>query len=148
MKKFLIIFIFLGLVLGINAQNTTNDATVTYAQTYNYFTGAASDSIGVTDSIWTYTVRKKADAKTYMYYYIDLDSVGGTGADVYIIRQKKVFLAESYTTIDTITWAGSVDTTFSSLSSIQATEYWRIVVKGSTSSFNAKVNILNMKFLK
>lgn len=139
---------FLGVLFTSNAQNTTNDATLSYSQTYNYFTGSASDTIGALDSIWTYTVRKKSDAKLYMYYYVDLDSTGGTAADVYIIRQKKMFLEEDYTVVDTITWAGTVDTTFSSLSAIKDSEYWRLIIKGSNDSFKVKINALNIKFLK
>jgi hypothetical protein len=148
MKKIILISLLISFITAMSGQNAAVDADLSYDATFVLLTGQASDTIGIQDSTWTFTVRKKTDAKMYHYYYISLDSVGGTTNIVDIIRQKKMFLAESYTNVDTVSWHGTADTTFSSLGSQTHGEYWRILIKGRDDTFKAKIIELDTKFLK
>jgi hypothetical protein len=151
LKSSILIFIFALLSFGHSySQNTDADAQLGYDETFIYFTGATADTIGVADSIWTFTVRKKADAGLYFYTYMELDSLDGTANIVDIIRQKRVTLNESWTNIDTVTWhVTSTDTSFSkNTSSSQYGEYFRIRVQGRNDLVKAKISKLDFKFFK
>lgn len=150
MKKFLGILLIMVLSFTIcEAQNQTVDKQMKYADTYLNYTGVASDTIG-TDSTWTYTVRKKTDARLFPYMYMEIDSISGTAADVYIIRQGKVTPSESYTNIDTVTWTVTTsDTTLKfDDSTARKFQYTRYLVKGSASTFKAEIQKLELLYLK
>ena len=105
--------LLLGLFLtAAFSQNEAKDAQLGYDYTYTLYTGVASDTIGASDSIWTYTVEKLTDTKLFAYAYLDLDSIDGTAAPVTILLQNKVFGAQTFTTINTVTWTSGADTTF------------------------------------
>ena len=131
------------------AQNKTVDNVLNYDETFVIFEGTSSDVLESGDSTWMYTIQKKTDEKVFAYFFIDLDSVGGTAADVNIYLQRKVFGSESYSNVDTVTYAGTTDTTFViKTTSADWGDYWRINIVGSNDEFEIKINELNAKFLK
>ena len=149
MKKllsFLVIFI-LSVTISF-AQNNIVDRKLSYDQTSIVYTGLSTDII-FTDSTWTYTVHKLNDARQYPYIYLDIDSISGTAAAVSIKLQSKVFPSQAYTTLSTVTWAATGDTAFVfDVSSANKSEYWRVDITGSTSTFKAEIQELGFKFVE
>ena len=151
MKKIFLILtiLILGAALGYS-QNAEVDRTLDYGnQTYLLYTGIASDTIGIADSTWTYTVRKKTDTRLLPYVYVELDSISGTPNPVHTILQGKVFASELYTDIDSVVWAGTIDTMFTiDVVDTFKYEFWRVSVEGQLDEFKAKVQELDIKFIK
>lgn len=121
MKKiiFLISIFFLTFTFCVDAQ----DKTMGYDDTYLWYDGTASDTIGISDSIWTYEVRKKTDSRMYCYVDMYLDSTGGTANSVKIYLQNKFFPDQDYTNVDSVTWAASADTAFTFYPSSQSVAF-------------------------
>lgn len=131
------------------SQNATIDKTMGYDDVLIEYTGDATDTIGATDSTWTYTLKKKTDTRNYLSTEIHLDSIGGTADTVFVIRQYKKFSFGTYANLDTVIWAGSADTIIKIVDgTARHNWYWRYLVKGSTSSFNVGVDYLGVEFLK
>lgn len=149
MKKILFLMIMiLGVAVGYS-QNQTVDKVVGYDDTYVLYDGIASDTIGIADSTWTYTVRKKNDTRLRPYVYLDIDSVSGTPNVVNCILQGKTTPDESYTDITTVAWTNGNDTTIAyDVTAVKPYEYWRVSIEGQADEFKAEVQVLNFKFLK
>lgn len=150
MKKFITIFLILGLFALVSfSQNETVDKSLSYSNTWFTYDGSASDSIQSGDSIFTYTIEKFTDTKTFVYFYIECDSVAGTGAPVTYYLQNKVFQDETFSDVDTIEWTAGADTSFIfETTTSDIADYWRIYRIGSTSTFNAYETDINGKFVK
>ena len=135
--------------LSAFSQNESVNASLGYGQTYNLYTGVASDTIGDSDSTWSYIVQKLTDEKVFPYAYISLDSLGGTAADVTVLLKYKMFDSQSFTTSTTVTYAGTIDTTIviSPGTAIKA-DYWQLLITGSTDGFNVGIDKFDLKLIK
>ena len=148
MKKLLLFIAFtFSLLCMVNAQNETVDRSLSYESTY--FTQPLSAELTTGDSIFTYVVRKLSDEKIYPYFYIELDSLGGTAGNVNVYLQYKVFGEQTFTDLDTVTYAGSVDTSFVFFPNTRhIADYWRIYIIGASDEFNVGIDRINGKFVK
>lgn len=138
------------LALGAFAQNSsTQDVKIEYDKTSIQYNGESTDIIGTTDSVWTYTVKKKIDKKVIPYIYISADSTG-TAGNVLFILQQKVFDDEIYTAIDTVTWTQSAsDTSFvMTVGAATTSIFHRVVMQGSLITVDALINDLDFQFVK
>lgn len=144
----LLVFVFGVALAGYSQNDADYDKSLSYASTYLVYTGDATDTIGDGDSTWMYTAYKKSYSRTYPKISVKVDSIKGTAADVYFIHQYKSFAFESYTNGDTVTWAGTTaDTSFTiDVSTASKSDYHRLLMKGSTDSFNAGISNLGMNF--
>jgi hypothetical protein len=152
MKKILIAFLFLIVAFAVQSQNATVDKTLNYDETYYWFDGATSDTIGATDSTWMLTVRKKNDTRILPYIAAKMDSLGGTGDTVNVYLQNKVFPDQNYSNLDTVIWPGqgpdSGDTIYFDYGTAVKGEYWRLLFVGENDSFKAGIDWVNFKFSK
>lgn len=152
--------LFILLLLGMFSlvtfgQNSTIDARLGYDETFKTVTLSSSDSIGVGDSLWTYTVYKKTRGPSICYYRLYLDSLSGTSDTVDIFLQKKVFgtpqssASEGYTNVDTVTYYGTADTGFSAVvSSAQYADFWRLTIKERGDNFKVGIDSVMFKFFE
>jgi hypothetical protein len=156
MKKYILGFLILAVFI-ITAAYTVNkdqsimtesvNGTLEYDNSYVWYTGVTRDTIGVGDSIWEYTIRKKSLSKLTPYVQLALDSVGGTKNNVTITLESKCFEAESYTPRETKTWKLGADTTLIIISdTAHISEFWKVKLKGANDIFKVKVTRLNLKF--
>lgn len=154
MKNLLLILLLFPLFMSaqIRGKETEQNATVKYGQSKWYYTGIASDTTGVLDSTQYKIVLIETLDKVICDVYVDVDSVSGTGSVAnghYFILQGKQFPDDPYTAIDTVTYAGTVDTTFT-LTSTSAAKYvfWKVLEKGKTDSFGTELKKLYFQFSK
>ena len=155
MKKTTLILLLLNFTLAVtfgqrgSGQATSVDKSLGYDNTWFTYPGVATDTLGVNDSIWDFTIGVLKDAKHYGDFYLDLDSIGGTATNVNIYIQKKSHDFESFSTVDTITWAATGDTTFRyETASAQSAAFWRVHVVMDSDGFRMKVNRLDGYFVK
>lgn len=131
------------------AQDETVDRSLSYDDTWFLYTGQASDSIQDGDSIFTYTIEKRTDSKTFAYFYIECDSVGGTASAVTYYLQNKVFQDEAFSNLDTVVWTAGADTSFTfEVTTSDIADYWRIYRIGADDEFNAYETDIDGKFVK
>ena len=83
------------------------DAKLTYEQTYHYYTGQDSDTLGVADTVWTYTYWKLSEADFANYTQVVLDSVSGTAANVSVLFETRINKYADWVTDSTVVWAGT-----------------------------------------
>lgn len=150
MKKIITIFMILGIFsLVLFSQDETVDKSLSYSNTWFIYEGDAADSIQSGDSIFTYTIEKFTDTKTFAYFYVEADSVEGMAAPITYYLQNKVFQDQAFSNIDTIVWTAGADTSFVfETTTSDIVDYWRIYRIGSTSTFNAYETDINGKFVK
>lgn len=138
MKKILLLVTVLFLAFSLNAQDFTqsigkNASNVT-------FTGRTQDTITDTDT-WSYVWQMSAKNALYGYnLYVSLDSVSGTPADAAVLAGSQD--NSTYTTISTISWAGTTSDTiliFNDVSTGVLFRYLRLAITG-TGTQKAKVN--------
>ena len=147
MKKIVLIFSFLVAFVYANAQNQAVDRILNYTQTFLEYTGGVSDTIGVNDTVWTYTINKYNDDQVSCEYYLDIDSVSGSGA-VNIFLEGKLFTDQNYTRLDTVVWTMTADTVISVKEPAGDYQYWRVKIQTDVDTRKAEVQKLNFKFLK
>jgi len=153
MKK-IIIFIFAFVVLFAGAAYVGTDimtepvnTTLSYDQSYVWYTGLAKDTIGIGDSVYTFPVRKKSLSKVAPYAYISIDSTGGTANVVTVTLESKAFEDESYIVRETASWTLGGDTVIKLLSdTAHISEFWQVKLSGADDTFKAKILKLNLKF--
>lgn len=132
-----------------SGQTTAVNRSLGYTSTYITYPGIASDTLGTADSTWSYTIGKLADSKHHANYYFDLDSTGGTAANVSIYIQKKAHDLADWVNTDTIVWAASVDSAFTyETSSSHSAAFWRTYFIMANDEFKMKVNRLDAYFVK
>ena len=154
MKKYLIIFsiILVGALSAFTISQILIEpvqSTVDYNESFVWYTGVTADTLGIGDSIWTYSVRKKSLEKIMPYVYIALDSVGGAKNNVVITLESKCFEQETYSIRETKTWKLGRDTTLIFQSdTAHISEFWRVKLKGANDIFKVKVIRLNLKFVQ
>lgn len=154
MKKYLIIFSILlaGVLSAFTLMQVMVEpvqTTVDYNESFVWYPGVTADTLGVGDSVWTYSVRKKSLAKIIPYVYIALDSVGGAKNNVTITLESKCFEQENYIPRETKIWKLGRDTVavFQS-DTAHISEFWRVKLKGANDIFKVKVTRLNLKFVQ
>lgn len=125
------------------------NASLKYSETFKWYPGQTSDTIGVGDSIWEYKIRKKSNLELIPYIYLAIDSTGGTANAVTITLESKVFEQEDYVVRETASWTLGKDTVISLVSDTShISEYWKIKVIGADDTFKAKITQLNFKFVQ
>lgn len=150
MKNFIIGILFLAFAFTASAQNTVLDKSLNYSETFVYYTGIASDTIGIGDSTWTYTIWKYNDEPGNVYVYADIDSVSLSSGEVSVVLQGKVLPEESYTDIATATYALTADTVilFDQTATQYDYQYWRVSLTGDNDENKVEVQKLDWKFFK
>ncbi|MCP4569917.1 MAG: hypothetical protein GY841_20245 [FCB group bacterium] len=158
MKKLLYILAIGILMFACNDGNaqdrkdTDYDKVVKQGNSAWFIIGGAADTTGILDSVLTKTVLIETNDEVICDVYIDSDSLGGTSSPLnshYFIMQYKEFPDDSYTNLDTVTYQGTVDTTFKmSSSTAYKARYWRILEKGKTDSFSTELQKAYFKFWK
>lgn len=147
MKKIIFIISLVFCVCLVHAQNETIDRSLSYESTY--FLQPLTAELITGDSTFTYVVRKLSDEKIYPYFYVELDSLGGTAGNVNVYLQYKVFPDEAFTDLDTVIYAGTVDTSFVINPNTNViADYWRINIIGDSDEFNVGIDQINGKFVK
>lgn len=151
------LFILISLLFCVNlfSQNsisTSYNTLLDYDETFVWYNGATADSIGSGDSIYTYTVYKKTDARLYPYIALKLDSARGTGDTVNVFLKHKVGDQESFANLDTAVWRGqaasSGDTLTFDYNTATKGGFYQIYVIGEGDSFKATLDWLEIKFVK
>lgn len=149
MKRLLFtsILAILFLVNNIAQESAYEDTHLNYGKTWFSYI-STSNATTATDSIWYYTTRKESMKPLKYDIKIVLDSIGGTAVSVPVVLQAKKFLSDSFTPLDTITWADGGDTTivWNETSTAQQYRYWRVYIQCATSGFIFGVDELSQKF--
>lgn len=149
MKKLIILSLFAVAAFTLNAQSgldTGYDYAVGYDGSVLFYTGTAADTLGTGDSTWTKTVLFNTMDEIECNIYFDIDSVGGTSAianrqNVYL--QAKAFPDDTYTNIDTVTYQGTADTTFTmSISTAGDYRYVRVNIVGDSDELGTEIQKL------
>ena len=147
MKKILMFLFALAVVFTANAQDPQGLETVQQQSNYNsassyfYYHGTASDTIGIGDSIWNYTVRIRSKFALKPHVYFDIDSTGGTFDTTSITLYSKTASYEDWTSRKTVAWNSGVDTSgiLEPASSV-ISEFWKFEIKGTDDTFKASIN--------
>jgi len=154
MKKIILyialMFVSFSIMAQFRGKDTAYDNVLSDGKTAYFITGTAADTTGTADSTLTKTIFVNTNVETICDLYMDVDSLGGTAGIAnahYFILQYKEFPDEAYTALDTITYAGTVDTTFriTSTTAVKA-RYWRILEKGITDELKLKTTKWYFKF--
>lgn len=157
MKKLFISFIFaVSFILMATAQTPQTptvtgvaDVSVSTNGSWAYHTGLASDTIGVGDSIWTYSAQKYTVDRSYAGFWVEVDSTGGTGAAITIYLQKKALDKQSWVNTDTVTISTGVDSSFFYESALpHSAQFWRFYAIAANDSYKAKFDQLDWIFIK
>lgn len=146
MKKLILFITLLSIfAFGVNAQNAYIDKGGSFVK----YTGAASDTITESDTTFVLNVTNPQNYPLLHDVKVSLDSVSGTPtADIKL--KGKLFSGDDYTTISTVSWAGtSSDTTFTITehSTAKYYRYYRVYIdadSGTTQKF--KVDEIKTKF--
>lgn len=150
MKK-LFVILMLGLFsLASFSQNQTVDKSLGYNKTYSFYVGQSSDTLGSSDSTWTYTINKLSTKKTFCNVYIEVDTLAGTTDDEcsFILEYKAAPGESIYTTANTVTYFQSEDTTFNIQNTTAViSDYWRIRVEGSTDDIKSIIKRCDFKIV-
>jgi len=148
MKKFILISLLLGLVLGttgVYAQTPTKLKESTYTVEYTGETDV--DTLGTSATTWSkaYQLQKKMGVKYYAQVKVSDRTADATDT---IIVQGKYFAADSYTSIDTVVWyGGGTDTTvvFDGTSAYNYNRYLNFLIKKGANSSNVDFVKLSLK---
>lgn len=162
MKRLAIILISLLFVVVGYAQNTALDAkslknsTSTFFDikeniTYRYKYGTAVDTVGVTDSTYSYTFTVvNMDEQLEAECRIKLDSTSGTPT-LNVALKGKFSWNDSWTSIANADWAGTTSDTTLILSSTTAVPYrfYQVYIDvTATTAQEAKLNYLELGVFK
>jgi len=133
-------FVSMGQVRNID---TGYDGVIKNGNSAYFFKGTAADTTGVLDSLTTKTVFINTNDESICDIYVDVDSIDGTGsvanAHYFIVRYKE-FPDDPWTNIDTVTYTGTADTTFTITStSAKKARYWQLLEKGKTDEFHTEL---------
>lgn len=164
MKKIFGLLAFLMVLVTVSAQN------LNYNETYfSKQISTATDVVTTGDSLWSYTVTKKMDAKCNVYVDMAIEKTAGTSDTAWIYLETKMFPLQSWVKVDSVMWNGqgtktiffSPDTlVYSGVSDstylvnriepklYSANEFWRVSYIGTSDSFTAYIRRLNFKFIK
>lgn len=145
----LLFLLIAGVAYTVNETMFTEPVktTVGYDESYFYYTGVSSDTIGVGDSVYVLPIRKKSLSTVTPYVYISIDSTGGTFDTVTVQLQSKVFEQENYVTRESVAWNLGSDTIIVLVSdTAHISEYWRVRVACEDDTFKAKILRVNFKF--
>lgn len=143
MRYFAIVAILLLGVAGF-AQDKT--ATVRTGQTYLDLNFSAADTINESE---TYYV----EVDNFQHFpqmadvYVDIDTVSG-GCGVEVVLQAKKFEGSSYESIsDTVTWAGTADTTFTiSTTTAARYRYYKLLFTADSTDQQSIISDVQFKF--
>jgi hypothetical protein len=156
MKKIFSIMLLLSLCLTVTFaqrgenQQTTVDKSLGYDQTYFLYPGLVTDSVGVIDSTWSFTIGKLTRKPVKANFYLDLDSTGGTFDTVNFYIQKKVHDLADFVNTDTLYWKVGSDTIIKEwqTSSFHTADFWRLYIEGTNNTFKFHINRLDGKFVE
>lgn len=144
MKKLLFILLSVVLYFGAIAQNGTVDRVMKTNDILYKYVGEADDTVGIADSVWTYTVAKVPVSKSYCNIFMDVDTVTGTSDTIYFYLQYKPSPDGDYINTDTVTYYQTADTTFNFANSTSVQGYyWRLRMVGNKDEAKAEVQKLN-----
>ena len=151
MKRILILFIavFVSLVSIAQIRNidTGYDKVVKDKLSAYFFTGTASDTIGVGDSTLTKTLFINTNDEVIIDVYVDIDSLASSG-DVLLILKGKEFPDDAYTALDTVTWTMTGDTICKLTSSAGKYRYAQLSIEAPKDEIEAELQKAYFKFWK
>jgi len=150
-----VLFVIASIEVKAQGSNSVNLNVNEWKFDYN---GNANDTIG--DNMdnntanWTNTVYVgwRGDPLKYKIY-MDVDSTDGTSsaADEHLfILQAKSSNDETYTALDTVSYAGTADTTFTftQVTTAQFYKWWRVLGKTEDDGFDSEIKVVNWAFYK
>lgn len=149
MKKLFIILACIVFSLTMRAQESASeDGYLGYDETWweDFNFGNVTSA---TDSIWYYTVRKESKSPLKFDIKLTFDSISGTKDTVNVYLQKKKFLSDSFSNLDTVKWTTGNDTSlyFSVTTDTAYQDRWfRVYTICDTNSFIYQVDELSFKF--
>lgn len=162
MKKIFGLFAFLMVLVTVSAQNLNYNETYFKKQIVS-----ATDVVTTGDSLWSYTVTKKMDAKCNVYVDMAIEKTAGTSDTAWIYLETKMFPLQSWVKVDSVMWNGQGTKTIFFQPGVKtydtiannsyvliepklysANEYWRVSYIGTSDSFTAYIRRLNFKFIK
>lgn len=131
-------------------QQTTVNKSLGYDATYFTYPGLVTDSVGIVDSTWSFTIGKLTDSKVFASFYLDLDSTGGTFDTVNLYIQKKVHDLADFENTDTLYWKIGADTIIKNwtTSTSHIADFWRLYIEGTDNTFQFDIDRLDGKFTK
>ncbi len=145
MKK---ITLFLIAILFVAAGFSQNKAVTLNSTKYYYsYTGSSTDVVSNTDTMWYATVLvNKAEPVKYSIN-VALDKESGTPT-IYAVLKARVFTTDSWSILDTISWAGAADTvfTFTQVSTAQYYRQFGLFIDAGTTTQEASINTIKFKF--
>lgn len=142
---------FIGICFSANTQNsTTYDLKMDYGSTWSTYTGQTADTLGISDTVWSWTYWHLNTAHFAQYSLLNLDSLSGSPDSVFVLFQTRLNLSDTWVTDSTIVWMGSsADTTIKyNNSSKRAFPYRRTKILDQDGTFKIGVNKLRQLFLK
>jgi len=159
MKKLIIVSIVFILIVfagsfSANAQSDfqlKEDVSYTfgYGEEPSYLIGAltAADTIGATDSVWVYSVRKKSGHRLQWLMSVALDSTGGTFDTTYVELWTKSDYLAPYTKRTTVIWYLGADTniTIQDANFRLDSEFARLRIWAEDDAFKAKIDSVFIK---
>lgn len=123
--------------------DTGYDYALGYESSIYPIIGGVDDTTGTGDSTQTFTVLKNTLDELICNVYVDVDSIGGTSSAAnahYFILRGKLFPDDSYTNIDTVTYQGAADSTFTiGSTTAKAYRYWQLLEQGKTDEFKTEL---------
>lgn len=144
MKKFILLLMAL-VTLSVSAQTTTK---LTAPQYFYKYTGLATDTVGAVGTTWSKAIL--LNKSTALYYTVSVKVADQTaGAKCSVKLQGKIFDADNYSDITTITWyGGGTDSTlvFQNISTRVYYRYFRVYVTQIANK--AKVSAINVSLRK
>lgn len=149
--KLFISAILLTLFVSVGfSQNASVDREMPYSASYlKAGVTAESDTFGLADSTWTYTIVKRTNKSLTPYVYADLDSVGGAAETVTIELLSKGFSDQpdtDYTVRESASWTVGNDTTITFDSdSVHNNQVWQFKIR-QDNSLKIGVDKLNFHF--
>jgi len=146
-KILLVSFMFVALAAtGVQAQDKTCD--LDYDE-YEYVINlGAKDTVGIADSVYIIDVYKKLARKADADMYFDLDTTATCSVNntVTIVQAGKVLNSAAYTTINTVTWHMTADTTFTMNASAKDFGRYRYTITAQNDSIRFIIDKAETKF--
>ena len=146
MKNLLIILSLLLSMFLISASAQAQDKVLQKGTSFETYTGVDADTLSA-DETWSYSVLSYSDYGKFHNVKVNLDSISGTPTcDIKL--QGKVFSDDSWTDIETVSWAGTTsDTTFtfSEASTAKYYRYYKVLIDTDATEQSLSIGYIYFK---
>jgi hypothetical protein len=148
-KLFSIMLLVLTIGLTTYSQNEPVKTSIGVSKNSYSFIARTTDTIGATDSTFSFAIFKDIDSRIYSHIRVSIDKFGTTADSVDIILKYKVLNSESFTNLDTTRWYGSVDTNFVfETTTALIAKYWELSMNAYSDDIHAKMDSVEFIFCK